>query len=638
MQSWHHPAAVPLDDTEETVPSGSIWLGPVDADHTVSCTIRLRPGRHQKLSPTAPFRTGGACRGDRDSQEECADPPDADPKDIERVRQFLDHARLDVVRIDARRRTVAISGSAASIAEAFRVQLARYKHAGNVHLGHIAPIRVPSAIADIVDGIGDFEDLDDPFPPGPVSRNPWRIVRRPSVTVLLALSLGAAIAVSLSGRPGPADLAPSTSTALPALRTPPAVPPQRPAPAQPPELLGALQDMENAGWQALQAGRAQDAQDYFLRVLVTDPNRPKAMKGLVAARRKMAGDDSQLIRKQMVQYQEAVTQGKASRLSYTVPALELLVSASERALRQIEAEGERAAVSALPAMPGTSPNRLGQTPPPPSSQTQAPATRQPPHAAISSGKAAQSPQPPRSRTRPPGASSQTQAVTPPAGLQPSTQGTGGLAQPPAGTRQAPVSPAPPVAPTQPPATPAPQRSPVTLPPAASGPPVAPPSPSPQATPAAPAPQATAPASTQLYMVRIGPISADRTATIANRLVVRGFSDARLGSQTGYRVVSEPLPRGDAQRLVTALTARGFHCYMAPMAGDTVQVVFGAFASQQEAESFSGRIAAVGFDAWVRPATVYILRLGPYPSSSVGAITDIVKDGDPQASVTADPVP
>jgi hypothetical protein len=47
---------------------------------------------------------------------------------------------------------------------------------------------------------------------------------------------------------------------------------------------------------------------------------------------------------------------------------------------------------------------------------------------------------------------------------------------------------------------------------------------------------------------------------------------------------------------------------------------------------------VGFDAWVRPATVYILRLGPYPSSSVGAITDIVKDGDPQASVTADPVP
>jgi hypothetical protein len=36
--------------------------------------------------------------------------------------------------------------------------------------------------------------------------------------------------------------------------------------------------------------------------------------------------------------------------------------------------------------------------------------------------------------------------------------------------------------------------------------------------------------------------------------------------------------------------------------------------------------------------LYSLLLGPYPSSSVDAITEIVKAGDPEATVVADPVP
>jgi cell division septation protein DedD len=86
-----------------------------------------------------------------------------------------------------------------------------------------------------------------------------------------------------------------------------------------------------------------------------------------------------------------------------------------------------------------------------------------------------------------------------------------------------------------------------------------------------------------------------------------------------------------------LGARGIRSYIGPMTGETVQIVFGVFASQGDAEALSSRIAAAGYDAWVRAGTLYTLRLGPYPSSAVATITEILKTRDPEAAVVADPV-
>ena len=141
------------------------------------------------------------------------------------------------------------------------------------------------------------------------------------------------------------------------------------------------------------------------------------------------------------------------------------------------------------------------------------------------------------------------------------------------------------------------------------------------------------------MVRIGPVlDRDRAATIANQLTVGGFAQVQVNAQTGYRVLSEPLPRKAAESLIATLTARGFHADIQSLNGDTVQVLFGVFTAQDEAEALSGRVAAVGYDAWVREGTVYTLRLGPYSSASVTTIKELVKNGAPEASVTAVPVP
>jgi cell division protein FtsN len=141
------------------------------------------------------------------------------------------------------------------------------------------------------------------------------------------------------------------------------------------------------------------------------------------------------------------------------------------------------------------------------------------------------------------------------------------------------------------------------------------------------------------VVRVGPISdRDRAAAITKQLVAGGFSQTKVTTQPGFRVVSEPLPRSGAEGLIATLAGRGFHSQLEPLAGDTAQLVFGTFSSHKEAETLSQRIAAAGYDAWVREGAVYTLQLGPYPQSSVKTITGIIKSGAPGATVTADPVP
>jgi cell division septation protein DedD len=140
------------------------------------------------------------------------------------------------------------------------------------------------------------------------------------------------------------------------------------------------------------------------------------------------------------------------------------------------------------------------------------------------------------------------------------------------------------------------------------------------------------------MVRIGPLlDRDHAADIAKHLSAGGFAQVQVNAQTGYRVLSEPLPRAAAKSLIATVTGRGFRADMEPSNGDTVQVLFGVFATQEEAETLSSRIGAVGYDVWIREGTVYTLRLGPYPSASVTTITGLVKADAPEAPVTTDPI-
>jgi hypothetical protein len=196
--------------------------------------------------------------------------------------------------------------------------------------------------------------------------------------------------------------------------------------------------------------------------------------------------------------------------------------------------------------------------------------------------------------------------------------------------------------TQAPPPPA-ASSPKMSPPAAVSPPqTSPPAAAsaPKISPAAPAPPISPqPADpNRLYTVRAVLSDSDRASAIAKQLLVGGFSEAKVTVQSGFRVVSEPLPRSVAEGLVSTLAERGFHSQVEPLAGDAAQLLFGIFTSQKEAEVLSQRITAAGYDVWVREGAVYMLQFGQYPQSSVNAITTIIKSGAPDATVTVVPVP
>jgi hypothetical protein len=183
------------------------------------------------------------------------------------------------------------------------------------------------------------------------------------------------------------------------------------------------------------------------------------------------------------------------------------------------------------------------------------------------------------------------------------------------------------------------RSPAVAQDASSDPPPARSAPVPLLTPSpAPTGGSTGTPANRLYMVRIGPVvDRNRAAAIAKQLSAGGFAQAQVSAQTAYQVLSEPLPRQVAERLQATLAARGVHSAADALTGDTVQLSFGRFGSQKDAEAFSTRIAAAGYDAWIREMPAYTVRLGPYPQAAVATITDIVRSSAPDIPVAADDV-
>jgi hypothetical protein len=463
-----------------------------------------------------------------------------------------------------------------------------------------------------------------------------------------------------------------------------AVGPGAPGVSPAPGTSRAPQEPHAEALRLLRDGYLHEAQDSFLKILAFHPEDEEALRGLVVVRQAIAGNDPNVLRRQAAEYWEAIKRGGDTEEHYSRRAMEQLIVASVQAAREIEARtpGPRTP----PAVPPPEDKLLAPLPAP--ALTGKPGVPQTPASsggtlAPPSAPAVKPPAPPPSggKLAPPSA----RAVKPPAPPPPS----GGKLAPPSAFAvkpPAPQPPAPATAPAQrgaempltspalqtlpPPAakSTAPQTPPASTAPAQRGaevpqtspalqtlpPPAAKPT-APQAPPAATAPaqrgaevpptspalQTAVPPTTdrRLYTVRVGPVSdRDRASAIAKQLVAGGFAQTRVTAQTAFRVVSEPLPRGAAENLAATLAGRGFRNQIEPLTRDTVQLLFGTFASQKDAEALSRRIAGAGYDAWVREGTSYTVLIGPYPQSSVNAITGIVHSGAPDERVTAEPVP
>ncbi|HLW47344.1 MAG TPA: SPOR domain-containing protein [bacterium] len=597
----------------------------MDPSEPIMITMRVRRG----VAPNAQYPDGLPAGVPRDPatlrKHGLVEREGADPTDLERIQEFASQMGLDIIELSPTRRSVVLWGTAAAIAGAFRVKLAHYNYAGKVGRAQIGAVYLPPAVAHIVEDVSGLDDgVPDAIPAPTTPAKAARMTPRQAAIPLLAFVVGGALSIALfrlhaSERSAPRRTSPAAQ--VPAAQVPTAqIPATRPAPAAAPAAPRAtvhdlqMAELEAEAWKLLDAGRLRDAQDDFLRVLTLDPNRRNSMRGLVAVRRKMAGDNPQVIRQQAAVYQAAMRRGVSTDEYYTAPALQTLISASLAAAQEVEAQ--------------QTPARTAAAGPPPASSVppSKPATDQ----SLSSGKLAHA-----TATVAKSAPVERAAAAPQPAVPPAK-----AAVPPPPPAKPVQTPPPPVKPVDKPAVvTAPQRPPVQNAPASSQPvavvqaPPSSPVPPPGAT-AAPHSEPAAPA--RLYMVRIGPITdRDRANALAKQLGAGGYAQAQVSPQAAYRVLSEPLPRQAAEHLAATLAARGLHAYQEALTGDTVQLVFGSFTSQKDAEALSARVAAAGSDAWVRQATGYTLHLGPYPQTAVTAITDIVRAGAPEAAVATD---
>lgn len=130
-----------------------------------------------------------------------------------------------------------------------------------------------------------------------------------------------------------------------------------------------------------------------------------------------------------------------------------------------------------------------------------------------------------------------------------------------------------------------------------------------------------------YFVRIGPISESNAAEIIRRLAAGHYSVRNAGQTEPqrFRVVSAPLPRNDAQQLASTLAQRDFPSLVRSLKDDQVELQFGVFNMQSNAEDLAGRIQDQGYSPMVvREGAVRIIAGGPYSAASLKAIIKTVE--------------
>jgi kumamolisin len=130
---------------------GAKAVAPAPPDERFEVTLRLRPKK--QLPKRADLLKLSTKPIPQLTQEQFENLYGADSKDIAKIRTFADANGLAVVRESPARRTVILSGTVANFNKAFGVNLKTYAYADGTYRGRTGFVKVPSAVASIVEGV-----------------------------------------------------------------------------------------------------------------------------------------------------------------------------------------------------------------------------------------------------------------------------------------------------------------------------------------------------------------------------------------------------------------------------------------------------------------------------------------------------
>lgn len=142
---------VPIPGSDRTLLPGSQQLGPVASDERIEVSVYLRPRSPNNLATAI----GEQLPHQRQhlSREEFATNLGAHPDDLAKVEAFAGEHDLAIVKIDSARRVVVLAGTAATLSEAFGVELQRYEHKEGTYRGRTGQLQIPADLALIIEGV-----------------------------------------------------------------------------------------------------------------------------------------------------------------------------------------------------------------------------------------------------------------------------------------------------------------------------------------------------------------------------------------------------------------------------------------------------------------------------------------------------
>jgi kumamolisin len=189
---------IKLPGSERKAMAGAKAGKTVDASDQIEVTVRVR-GRAQ-ASPEALMKMGAQKPAERQtlSREDFAARYGADPADFAKVEAFAHDHGLVVSAANAGQRTIRLKGSAASLSEAFGVELRHYTKGGAApYRGRTGAIYIPKDLQDIVVGVHGLDNR-------PVAKRHSRLRDPITPAARKAAKVKGAASKPAKGKPAPA--------------------------------------------------------------------------------------------------------------------------------------------------------------------------------------------------------------------------------------------------------------------------------------------------------------------------------------------------------------------------------------------------------------------------------------------------
>ncbi len=146
-----------LANSERTRRPDARPIGPVDPQELVEVSVYLRAPTTSNLTK---LREQAEQENRHLTRKEYIDNQRADPKDLEKVREFARKFDLtiDEKASDPDARRIVLAGTAAAMSNAFATELQRYEYPGGTFRGRTGPLHIPSDIDQIVVGVFGLDD------------------------------------------------------------------------------------------------------------------------------------------------------------------------------------------------------------------------------------------------------------------------------------------------------------------------------------------------------------------------------------------------------------------------------------------------------------------------------------------------